>query len=355
MLAWARSLTKRRLRVVDVVVGPVGEQVEVERRAAGRAAAGGLPAELLPDGGHGLQRPGLDQAADVLVGQVGASAHRLGRRQDEGVAEGDGEHLLDEAGALAAGGGGLGGGAHLVERGQPARGDGLDDLALADAVAPADLCLIRQGCNGRHRVQRGPPGVGGAEDQRVALGRDVLLRLELGEEPRAVGRVAVEHRADDHVVLEDEALVDAARGVAEDDLLAARGVGEVAGGEQVAAGDLELGRELDRLEGGFLAEQGLRHHLRLVVERRDEAVEHAVDARRIRRSRGSLGRRCASRRRRRCRGRSRARRRVAMRVSGRMPTAITTMSARRPCRPPAAPPRRGCGRGSPWSGPCSGP
>ena len=79
--------------------------------------------------------------------------------------------------------------------------DRAGDLALTNAVAAADLCVIGQGCNGRHRVQRGPSLVGLAEDQRVAHVGDVDLLFLQVVEPSAVGGFAVEHRADDAVVL----------------------------------------------------------------------------------------------------------------------------------------------------------
>jgi hypothetical protein len=127
------------------------------------------------------------------------------------VAEGQRHQLLDKPGAGTAGSGRLGMRPHIVERGQPLRRDGRRDLALADAVAAADFRIIRQCRNGRHRVQRRSPLIGLAEDQRVAHLRDVGLLLLEVVEPGAVARLAVEHRADDAVVLENEPLVDAGR------------------------------------------------------------------------------------------------------------------------------------------------
>ena len=63
-------------------------------------------------------------------------------------------------------------------------------------------------------------------------------------EPGAVGGLAVKHGADDAVVLQHEALVDAGRSVAQHDLLAILAVGEVAEREEIDAGDLQLGRRV---------------------------------------------------------------------------------------------------------------
>ena len=157
-----------RLVVVGIFVRPVADEIVVERRPALGAAARGLPLELLHDGGNGLQALGLDQAAHVVMAERRAAAHRLHGGRIVGVAERQRHQLLDEAGAGAAGGRGLGVGAHVVERGQALGRDRAGDLALAYAVAAADFRIIRQGCNGRHRVQRGASLVGLAEDQRVA-------------------------------------------------------------------------------------------------------------------------------------------------------------------------------------------
>ena len=77
---------------------------------------------------------------DVVVAVIGAVAQRLDlRRRRIVAAEREGEHLLDQAGAGAAGRRRLGVGAHVVEREQLLVLDRLDDRALADAVAAADL------------------------------------------------------------------------------------------------------------------------------------------------------------------------------------------------------------------------
>ncbi len=165
---------------------------------------------------------------------------------------------------------------HPVERGQALAGDGTGDLAFAHAVAATDLCLIGQGCNGRHRVQGGAPLIGLAKDQRVAHGACIDAPPEHVEEPGAVGSLAIEHRADDAVVLEDEALVDAGRGIAQHDLLAILGLTKIARREQVDAGHLELGRGDRPLIGGLLPGQGLGQHLTHFIERCDKAIAGAT-------------------------------------------------------------------------------
>ena len=180
-----------RLVVVGIFVRPVADEIVVERRPALGAAAGGLPLQLLHDGGNGLQALGLDQAAHIVMAEIGAGAHRLHGGRVVGVAERQRQQLLDQAGAGAAGGGGLGVGAHVVERRQALGRDRAGDLALADAVAAADFRIIRQGCNGRHRVQRGrlPDRPGRRSACRASREMSVALLLQVVE-PGAVGGLA---------------------------------------------------------------------------------------------------------------------------------------------------------------------
>ena len=166
---------------------------------------------------------------------------------------------------------------HLGERAQSFVGDRLDDLALAHAVAAADFRIIRQGCNGRRRVQGSASDVGLTEDQGVAQFRDIRLLAQEIEEPGSVAGLAVEDGADDAVLLEHEALVDAPRGIAQDDVLPILGLAEIAGREQVDARDLQLGRGDRAGIGGRLVAGELGcHHLRHLVERRHEAVAEAA-------------------------------------------------------------------------------
>ena len=66
-------------------------------------------------------------------------------------------------------------GADAVEGVETLAGNRAGDLAFAHAVTATDLCLIRQGCNGRRRVQGSASDVGLTEDQGVAQFRDIRL------------------------------------------------------------------------------------------------------------------------------------------------------------------------------------
>jgi len=90
----------------------------------------------------------------------------------------------------------------------------------------------------------GVTDVGLAEHQLVADVVDLAALAQQLEVPATIHRVAVQAGADQLVVLDDEFLVDAAEGVAHHDLFGAFAAHEVAGREQVDAGDLEFGRGL---------------------------------------------------------------------------------------------------------------
>src|SRR3546814_564446 len=96
------------------------------------------------------------------------------------------------------------------------------DLGLGNAVAAANLRIVGERCNGSIRVCRSASsrGEGLAEDQRIADLRHVLLSFQQIEIPVAILRVAIEHRAHNAVLLDDHALVNAARSVAHDNVLA---------------------------------------------------------------------------------------------------------------------------------------
>ncbi len=174
------------------------------------------------------------------MAEIGAFAHGLHGSGVITVAERQRHQLFDKTGAIAAGGGSLGVGAHIIQRRQSLGGNGRGDLTLANAVAAADFRIIRQGCNGRHRVQRRPSLIGLAENQGFAHGGNIGGLLHQIEEPRPIRRLAVKHRTDDAVFFQDEALIDAGRGVSQHDFLAVVAFCEIAGGKQVDAGDLEL-------------------------------------------------------------------------------------------------------------------
>ena len=168
-----------------------------------------------------------------------AFAHRLhGRRCAVVGAKSECQQRLDLAGAAAARRRSLGAGTHRVQRGQAVLGDGGQHAALADAVAAAHLGGVGQRLDARRRRRSGQ---GGAEHQQVAHGGDVGALADQVEVPAPVAGVAIQHRADQQVAAQYQPLVDAARHVAEHDLLRALVAGEVAGGEHIDAGDLQPG------------------------------------------------------------------------------------------------------------------
>ena len=116
-----------------------------------------------------------------------------------------------------------------------------------------------------------------AEHQVVAQLVDVLAVAQQREIPGAVDGVAVHHAADQLVVLDDEFLVDAADGVGIQDRLGAFAADEIAGREQVDAGDLELGRG-DRalVAADAVMRQVVGAHLGLLEQGRDQAVGDAA-------------------------------------------------------------------------------
>ena len=204
--------------------GQAHEQIVVQRRA-GRS---GSRLAVFQSMTRMTSRDGLqvlldDQRGGRRHGWIGALAQRLDLRRGRIVAaEGECEHLLDQSGARAAGGRRLGMGANVVEREQLLVGDRLDDRALADAVAAADLGSRRawprpsSGRRGRRRrdwLRRTPA---------VAHRRDIGAVAQMLEIPGAVDGIAVEHGADDLLVAQDDPLVDAAGGVLQHDLFLVR-------------------------------------------------------------------------------------------------------------------------------------
>ncbi len=158
MLAWSALVDEARLVVVGIFVGPVADQVVVERRAALGAAAGRLPLQFLHHRRHRLQRLRDDQAADVVVAQGRARAHRLDGAAIEGVAQGRAPASCSTRPVqVPQRGRGLGVSPHLVEGRQSLRLDRAGDLALADAVAAADLGVVRQAPRRRPRDRAAPP------------------------------------------------------------------------------------------------------------------------------------------------------------------------------------------------------
>ena len=169
---------------------------------------------------------------------------------------------------------------HLIEREEALLLDSTDDGALLDAVAAADFGIVA------HRRSRTLALVANVADhalteqQMIADLADILGVLEQLEVPRAIGRVAVEHAANQLVVLDDQLLVNATGRVVEDDFLkaiAGLATHVIAGGEQVDAGDLELGRS-DRagVAADAVVGQMVGRDLGLLEQRRNQAVGDAA-------------------------------------------------------------------------------
>ena len=89
-----------------------------------------------------------------------------------------------------------------------------DDGALADAVAAADLGVVGHAATAAAGPTGRPPEWAWPKIRVSRMRRDVGAVSHMIEIPGAVGGVAIQHRADDAVVAQHEALVDAAAGVA---------------------------------------------------------------------------------------------------------------------------------------------
>jgi hypothetical protein len=194
------------LLVVDIFAGPGAEQIIVEAGRQEEQPSGVDQCSSCMTCGISLSCFFEDQLAHVVMAEAGALAHRLdGALAGIFVAEREREQAFDKAvhdphEALA-----------LVRRRTassvvaPSRWPG--DLALAHAVAAADFRRVRQRCNGGVRVPRAASlGVGLTEDQAVADVGDILAAFQKVEIPVAVAGIAVEHRADQPVVLETSRL-----------------------------------------------------------------------------------------------------------------------------------------------------
>src|SRR6185312_13514464 len=154
------------LRVVLGLLGPGREQVVIDGRAARRAAVRRAPLHEVKDVGNGQQLVGPDGLAHLLVAVVGTAAQRLFLRRGRVVAAGCGhQQLLDQPGARAATRAGLGVLAHFVEREQALVLDRLADGALGDAVAAADLGIVRHGSGLAVALVAAVADVGFAEHQ----------------------------------------------------------------------------------------------------------------------------------------------------------------------------------------------
>ena len=229
-----------------------------------------FPAKFLPNRRLRLQFLRLDEAAHIFMRQVRASAHGRFGRNDKIIAKRRPKKLFNQPRAGATRGARLG---RRPDRPEIARTclDRRDDVAFAYAVTATDFRIIRQGCNGRHRVQRFAPLIGGAKNERLTHVADIGAILDQPEEPVAIGRIPIEHRPLERIALNHQPLVDAARGITEDDVLALWPACEIARAEQVTARHLELGRYILGHIDIMLPGQRLGDDLRLIIERRHKA------------------------------------------------------------------------------------
>ena len=218
-----------RLVVVGIFVGPVADQVVVECRPALGAAARGLPLELLHDRRHRLQRlrarsgGGRRRGPGSCRRTSAATALRLNAspRVSSMSCSTRPVQVPHEAEAL------------VWAR---TSSSVVSPFALiVPVILPLQMPLQPQISassgkrrDGRRGIERAAALEGRPEDQRVAHLGDVRRLLLEVVEPGAVGHLAEQHGADDPVVLQDQSLVDAGRGVAQHDLLAVVAVGEVA-------------------------------------------------------------------------------------------------------------------------------
>src|SRR5690606_20706745 len=266
------------LGVVDRLARPGREHVVVDRRAAGGAAVGPTPFHEGVGLGVADQVVVADRLADLAVGAVGAAAHRLGlRRLLEIRAQAVHQDLFDQAGARAAGTRRLGVLLHLVHGEQALLAHRLDDRALAHAVAAADLVGIGHGRGAVLAAGAGVAQRGLAEGERVAAVADRHPVLDLPEVPGAVAGIAVEAGAHQLVVADDQLLVQPAGRIAEHDLLGAVAAHELAGREQVDAGDLELGRDRRAaIDADAVGGQVVGADLGLLEQRRHQAIGDAA-------------------------------------------------------------------------------
>ena len=171
-------------------------------------------------------------------------------------------------------------GAHLVQGEQLVLADGLDDVALANAVAAAYLGLVRQGHDAALFVTvAGVAQVATAEQQPIAEVGNVGMFAHQLEVPGAVQGVPIQHRAGQLVVLQHQFLVGATADVLEHDFLKPFAPHEIAGGEQIDAGDLQFGRGHRALiAGDAMFRQVVGAHASLLEQGRDQPVGDAAMA-----------------------------------------------------------------------------
>src|SRR5690606_22613685 len=212
-------IDQARLRIVPGFARPGGNQVVVQRRAAGRAAVWCAPAQVLHGLCHGRQVLFADRLADLSVVEIAATADGLLALGPDVSCAADGadQDLLHQAGTGPAGAGGLGVLLDLVDRKQAVFLNRLDDGALANAVTAADFHAVRHVGGLVCALMADVADGAFAEHQVVANLADILALANLPEIPAAVGGVAVQAGADQHVILDHQLLVYAADGVGEGD------------------------------------------------------------------------------------------------------------------------------------------
>ena len=132
--------------------------------------------------------------------------------------------------------------AHIVERKQAFLDDGIDDLALAYAVAATNFRLGSKHGNARGVAVTGIAEIVLSHQDGAAETADVRTFAQHLEIPGPVEGIAVHHGAFDAVIADDEFLVDAGSRVLQYQRFITLVLVERAGGKQVDAGDLELGR-----------------------------------------------------------------------------------------------------------------
>src|SRR5690606_33461552 len=101
------------LLVVDIVAGQRAKQIVIERRTAGGTAVRGGPVHLLHDFWDGAHTLRHDLAADVIMAEAGAFAHRLWPGLHV-IAERQRQEIFDQPGAATTARRRLAGRAHCV-------------------------------------------------------------------------------------------------------------------------------------------------------------------------------------------------------------------------------------------------
>ena len=207
-----------RLRIVFGFVRPRRDQVIVECGTARRASVRRPPLEKMHCVGNRQQVALADRVACLLMRAVGACADRFLFRRNRIVATRRcDQQLLYQSGARAAGRRRFRVLAHVVEREQALVLDRAHDGALGHAVATADF---RRVC---HRESARLPLVAAVSEVRFAEHQSVAYLLNAAavthqlEVPGAVDGVAIQHAADELVVLEHQLLVDAVARIGKDD------------------------------------------------------------------------------------------------------------------------------------------